>query len=138
MNTLLVEPKPATRPAGLRDYISPSRLNLWLKCPLAFKLRYVNGIRSPTTPALFLGKRVHQGLEIFYRHRQLGIQLEPDDVVRRMKESWDAVVADEEVTFKSTADAESLQKKEGDLVRAYLSHVPDDEPAPTIVETTLW
>jgi putative RecB family exonuclease len=137
MNTLLADPKPATRPAGVWDYISPSRLNLWLRCPLAFKLRYIDGIRSPTTPALFLGKRVHQGLEIFYRHRQLGIQLEPDDVVRRMDDSWDAVVADEEMTFKSIADMESLQKKEGDLVRAYLNHIPNDEPAPTIVETTL-
>ena len=137
MNTLLAEPKPATRPAGLRDYISPSRLNLWLKCPLAFKLRYVNGIRSPTTPALFLGKRVHQGLEIFYRHRQLGIQLEPGDVVRRMNDSWDTAVAEEDMTFNSTADAEALQAKERDLVQAYLNHVADGEPVPTIVETTL-
>ena len=137
MNTLLADPKPATRPAGVWDYISPSRLNLWLKCPLAFKLRYIDGIRSPTTPALFLGKRVHQGLEIFYHHRQLGIQLEPGDVVRRMNDSWDAAVADEEMTIKSTADAEALQGREGDLVRAYLHYVPDDEPLPTIVETPL-
>jgi len=137
MNTLLADPKPATRPAGVWDYISPSRLNLWLRCPLAFKLRYIDGVRSPTTPAMFLGKRVHQGLEIFYRHRQLGIQLEPGDVVRRMQQTWDAVVADEDMTFKSSTDAESLQSKEGDLVRAYLNHIPNDEPAPTIVETTL-
>jgi putative RecB family exonuclease len=137
MNTLLTDSKPATRPAGVWDYISPSRLNLWLKCPLAFKLRYIDGVRTPTTPALFLGKRVHHGLEIFYRHRQLGIQLEPGDVVRRMNDSWDAALADEEMTFNSTADAESLRAKEGDLVRAYLNHVPDDEPVPTIVETTL-
>jgi putative RecB family exonuclease len=137
MNTLLTDSKPATRPAGVWDYISPSRLNLWLKCPLAFKLRYIDGVRTPTTPALFLGKRVHHGLEIFYRHRQLGISLEPGDVVRRMNDSWDAALADEEMTFNSTADAESLRAKEGDLVRAYLHHVPDDEPVPTIVETTL-
>ena len=137
MNTLLADPKPATRPAGVWDYISPSRLNLWLRCPLAFKLRYIDGVRTPSTPNLFLGKRVHHGLEIFYRHRQLGIPLEPGDVVRRMNDSWDAAVADEEITFKSTADAEALRSKEGDLVRAYLNHVADDEPAPTIVETTL-
>jgi putative RecB family exonuclease len=121
----------------VRDYISPSRLNLWLKCPLAFKLRYLDGIRSPTTPALFLGKRVHQGLEIYYRHRQLGIHLESADVVRRMNDSWDAAVAEEGMTFTSTADAEALQAKERDLVQAYLNHVADDEPVPTIVETTL-
>lgn len=68
---------------------------------------------------MFLGKRVHQGLEIFYRHRQFGIQLEPDDVVRRMNDSWDAVVADEDVTFKSAADAESLKAKAGDLVAVF-------------------
>ena len=27
-----------TRQAGLGDYVSPSRLNLWLRCPLAFRL----------------------------------------------------------------------------------------------------
>ena len=137
MSTLLTAPKPATRPAGIWDYISPSRLNTWLKCPLAFKLRYVDGVRSPTTPSLFLGKRVHAGLEIFYRHRQLGIQLEPGDVVRRMGVTWDSDVCDEEMTFSSSAEEESLRTKESDLVRAYLDFIPEDEPAPLAVETTL-
>ena len=137
MSTLLTAPKPATRPAGVWDYISPSRLNTWLKCPLAFKLRYVDGVRSPTTPSLFLGRRTHRGLEIFYRHRQLGIQLEPGDVVRRMSVTWDSDVCDEEMTFSSSAEEESLRTKESDLVRAYLDFIPEDEPAPLVVETTL-
>jgi len=137
MSTLLTAPKPATRPAGVWDYISPSRLNTWLKCPLAFKLRYIDGIRSPTTPSLFLGRRTHRGLEIFYRHRQLGIQLEPGDVVRRMGVTWDSDVCDEEMTFSSSAEEESLRTKECDLVRAYLDFIPEDEPAPLVVETTL-
>ena len=37
------------------EYISPSRLNLWLKCPLAFKLKYIDGVTTPTTLSLFLG-----------------------------------------------------------------------------------
>jgi hypothetical protein len=76
-------------------------------------------------------------LEIFYHHRQLGIQMEPSDVVRRLSDSWDAAVSDDDMTFKSAADEEALRTKEVDLVLAYLAHVPDDEPAPTIVETTL-
>ena len=43
-------------------YISPSRLNCWLKCPLSFRLRYIEGIRTPTSPSLFLGKACHSGL----------------------------------------------------------------------------
>ena len=61
------------RPADVWAYISPSRLNLWLKCPLAFKLKYIDGIRQKTSPAFFLGKVVHAALECHYRHRQLGV-----------------------------------------------------------------
>ena len=37
-------------------YVSPSRLNCWLGCPLKFKLLYIDGLRQPTTPSLFLGR----------------------------------------------------------------------------------
>ena len=50
-----------TGDGDVRAYISPSRLNRWLRCPLAFKLQYVDGIRTPTTPNLFIGKQVHAG-----------------------------------------------------------------------------
>ncbi|MCH7726346.1 MAG: PD-(D/E)XK nuclease family protein, partial [Planctomycetes bacterium] len=103
----------------------------------AFKLRYIDGVRTPPTPSLFQGKRVHSGLETFYRHRQLGIQLEPADVIRRMNDSWDAAVADDGMSFNSTADEEVLKDKAGDLVGAYLNHVPSDEPVPILVETSL-
>ena len=33
------------RSTDVRAYISPSRLNLWLRCPLAFTLRLTNGFR---------------------------------------------------------------------------------------------
>ena len=51
---------------GLWDYVSPSRLGTWLSCPLKFRLKYVEGMQVPTSPNLFLGKRVHAGLEVFY------------------------------------------------------------------------
>lgn len=137
MNTLLAEPKPATRPAGVWDYVSASRLNLWLRCPLAFRLRYIDRVPSKTTPSLFTGKTVHRGLEIHYRHRQLGIRLEPADVIRRMQETWDTAVADDGMTFNSVADEEALKAKTGYLVGAYLNHVPSDEPVPVLVETSL-
>jgi len=60
MSTAVLHRTPAEqRAAGVWDYISPSRLNLWLRCPLAFRLRYIDGIRSPPSPAMFVGKRVH-------------------------------------------------------------------------------
>jgi hypothetical protein len=61
------------RQASVDSYVSASRLNLWLRCPLAWRLRYKDGICTPTSPSLFLGKVVHFGLEAAYRHRQLGV-----------------------------------------------------------------
>ena len=29
---------------GPRSYVSPTRLNFWLRCPLAFKLKYLDGV----------------------------------------------------------------------------------------------
>ena len=43
------------RSGGIWDYISPSRLSCWLACPLRFAIRYIDGIKTPTTPSLFIG-----------------------------------------------------------------------------------
>ena len=122
---------------GVRDYISPSRLNCWLSCPLKFKARYIDGIRSPTTPSLFLGKQVHAGLEHYYRHRQLGVTLNPEAVAKRMVDGWEAAVNEEAMTFKDEADEMKFKVQSVDLVAAYLAQVPQDEPRPLGVEVSM-
>ena len=88
-------------------YISASRLNCWLKCPLAFRLRYIDGIRTPPSPSLFLGKVLHAGLEAVYRHRQLGITLEADQVVQKMLDGWAKLIDEETVTFRFRSGREA-------------------------------
>ena len=73
------------RQGGPLAYISPSRLSCWLSCPLKWAFRYRDGLRTPTTAALFTGKAVHASLECYYRHRQLGVTLEADDVIQRSR-----------------------------------------------------
>ena len=126
-----------SRPNGVWDYISPSRLNLWLRCPLAYRLHYVEGIRTPTTPALFCGQRVHDSLEVHYRHRQLGIALDASGVVQRLVESWDDAVAAADLQFESADESQQLKQQAAGLVHAYLNHVGDQEPKPIAVETSL-
>ncbi|MGE3780785.1 MAG: PD-(D/E)XK nuclease family protein, partial [Pirellulaceae bacterium] len=55
--TITTSPPDTDRPNGVWDYISASRLNLWLRCPLAFRLRYIDGIVTPPTASLFLGQQ---------------------------------------------------------------------------------
>ena len=119
------------------SYVSPSRLNLWLKCGLAFKLRYLDGIRTPPTPALFLGKAVHGALERVYRHRQLGVTLSQQDVAQNLTKTWPELEAVEKIRFTDDAEATALRKQAVDLVTTYLAQLPDDEPKPLAVEATM-
>jgi hypothetical protein len=94
---------------------------------LKWKLRYLDGIRTPTTPALFVGKAVHAGLECYYRHLQLGVTLEADDVLRKMVESWATLVDEEKMDFDSPDDEQAMRQQVANLVRVYLDNVPKDE-----------
>ncbi len=125
------------RSTDVRAYISPSRLNIWLRCPLAFKLRYIDGIQSPPSKSMFVGKMVHAGLEVFYRHRQLGVTLPAGDVVQRMDACWEPLVAEDGLEFKDGAEEVKLRTQSAHLVSAYLAQLPANEPAPTTVETKL-
>ena len=61
------------RSTDVRAYISPSRLNIWLRCPLAFKLRYIDGIRSPPSKSMFVGKMVHSVHQMIVRLASVGL-----------------------------------------------------------------
>jgi putative RecB family exonuclease len=117
----------AERKEGSDAYVSASRLNLWLKCPLAWRLRYRDGIRTPTSPALLLGKFVHAGLEALYRHRQLGIQLDAEQVTGKMLDTWAKLLDEEEFVFDSVDEEQAMRQQGCDLVKAYLAYAPADE-----------
>ena len=126
-----------TQPADVRAYVSPSRLNLWLKCPLAFRLKYIDGIREPTTPALFLGKAVHASLESFYRHRHLGVSVTGEDLARKLLETWGELVDAETMVFETVAEEQTCQRQAVDLVATYLRAVSAGEPKPLAVEVSV-
>ena len=111
--------------------------NLWLKCPLAFRLRYVDGVKTPATPSMFVGKTVHSALECFYRHRQLDIRLQPAEVIQRLVAAWGEAAVAEAVAFESAADEEASREQAIDVVTAYLAQVPADELKPLAVEAAL-
>ncbi len=127
----------ASRQGSVWSYVSASRLNSWMVCPLKFKLHYLDGIKTPTTPSLFLGKCCHSMLEAVYRHRQLGVTLDLTDISRRLLESWAEMIDQEGMKFGSVADEQAMQKQAVDLVGAYLKAVPANEPRPLAVEAAL-
>ena len=122
---------------GVGDYVSPSRLTLWLRCPLAFKLRYVDGIETPPSPSQFLGRVVHAGLESWYRHRQLGFPLESADLCRRLDAWWEHAAGQDQVRFSTIAEEGGCRRQAVDLVRTYLDQLAPNEPTPLAVEKSV-
>ncbi len=132
----LVRGEPS-EPSDVCDYISPTRLNTWLQCPLKFKLHYIDRLKEPTSPSLFLGKRVHDGLAFFYRHLQNGDHLSADDVSRHIVASWDEAVAADEMEFASCDDEATLKRQAIELIEAYLDMRNDNEGLPRAVQCPL-
>lgn len=127
-------PGATERPGGLREYVSASRVNLWLKCLLAFKLKYVDGVPLLPTPNMFIGKRTHAALEIWYSCRQLGIPITAEQVLADLDATWDEHVAADGVAFADTREEQVCRQQTAALVGAYLAHIPPDEPRPRAVE----
>ena len=122
---------------GVWDYVSPTRLNLWLRCPFAFRLRYIDGIIPPPPPRLFLGKMVHFALELLYRHRQLGIELDLDAIASRLQDAWAEAREEDNVCFDSVAEENALKRQAVVLIGAYLRQVRDDDESAVAVEAHL-
>ena len=108
-------------------FVSPSRLDLWLRCPLAYKLKYIDSIKTPTTESRFLGQRVHAALATYYRNRMHDNPFGVRDCVNSMLGSWDAAVAEQRMKFACSSQQRQLQQQAAALIRAYLLHFPDED-----------
>jgi len=124
-------PSPEQR---VSDYISASRLNLWLRCPLAFRRRYIDGIETPTTPSLSVGKIVHDVLDGIYRCCMVGAITTADDVSQFVADAWNRAMQSEPCTFESAEQITKCQNQVADLVKAYLSETDIASETPLAVE----
>lgn len=62
-------------------YISPSQIETWETCPRKWGIRYIDGVRSPSSPAAELGTRCHDALEAWLKE---GIPPDPSTQVGRI------------------------------------------------------
>ncbi len=116
------------------NYVSPSRLNLWMKCPLAFRRRYIDGIESPSTPSLFVGKVVHGVLEHVYRCLDVETLATADDIPVFVEAAWNRTMQSEPCYFDDIESEIKSRNQVGDLVRTYLSEINVTEEKPIAVE----
>jgi len=116
------------------DYVSPSRLSLWLKCPLAFKRRYIDGWKTIPSPALFVGKVTHAVLAHVYRLRKAEQVCSPDALPQIVADGWKFAMENDPPYFEDTASEEKSRFQILDLATAYLTSTPIQKETPIAVE----
>ncbi|MGL6195481.1 MAG: PD-(D/E)XK nuclease family protein [Thermoguttaceae bacterium] len=123
---------------GIWSYISASRLNLWAKCPQAFKFRYIDGIKTPTNANLFLGKVVHAALEHYYRRRQLGQPVSEADTDSLVSQAWKDAEAEERVQWESAENSAKCKAQADSLIRTYIAEYANSEEKIVAMEASLY
>jgi len=118
----------------LLDYVSPSRLSLWMKCPLAFRKRYIDGYITAPSPALFVGKITHSVLAHIYRMRTAGQDCTADMLPMLIADAWNFGMETEPPFFENDAEEEKSRYQILDLVQTYLTTIPVQEEKPIAVE----
>ena len=134
MTTLLDFLRTAEPVGNVWDYVSASRLSLWMKCPLAFKRRYVDGIESAPSVSLFVGKVVHGVLEHVYRCRSVGTICTDADLDVFVPEVWTQTMLTEPCFFDDEAHEEKHRQQVRDLTAAYLREIDIEAEKPLAVE----
>ena len=70
-------------------HLSASSYSLWVTCPEAWRIRYLQGRKGPTSGAMFLGSRIDDALSLYYRrileHRE---RLELAQVKDAYRDLW--------------------------------------------------
>lgn len=118
----------------VRNYVSASKLNLWLRCPLAFRRRYIDGVPSSITPSLFFGRVVHDVLDGIYRCAMLGAYTTDGDVSDFVDDAWERAMDSEPCYFESDEKAAKAKSQVGDVIRTYLAEIDIAVEKPIAVE----
>lgn len=70
-------------------HLSVSKIEAYLKCPLAFKYRYIDKVPELTSPVLAAGSAFHAVVEHGLRERAAGRVPDPKDLDDRFEPAWD-------------------------------------------------
>ncbi|MDF1813141.1 MAG: PD-(D/E)XK nuclease family protein [Verrucomicrobiales bacterium] len=111
------------------QYISASRLKCWQECSLKWYFRYIEQIPTVTSPALLVGKVVHEVLQFWNLSRWRG----RDSSVKRMQQVFEACWA--QLCEESDMHWEPLEKEGKEKTKAWSilefyfqnTPIPEDE-----------
>jgi putative RecB family exonuclease len=91
----------------MKNHISVTQIKMFLRCPLQYKFRYIDGLKIPPAGAMVLGRSVHKGIEENYKQKKDSkIDLPLNKVLEIFSESFDRAQKEEEINWEEDTPAE--------------------------------
>lgn len=115
-------PAPPTPRRRRRSALSPSRAKDFRQCPLMFRLRVVDEVPEPPSPAALRGTLVHSVLEHLYDLEPA--ERTPEAALALLEREWPALRdkrPEVDAMFADSAEVEAWLGAARDLVRAYFA-----------------
>jgi putative RecB family exonuclease len=91
----------------MKNHISVTQIKMFLRCPLQYKFRYIDGIKMPPAGAMVLGRSVHKGIEENYKQKKDSkIDLPLNKVLEIFSDSFDRAQKEEEINWEEDTPAQ--------------------------------
>lgn len=103
-------------------YLSVSQIRTYLRCPRMYELQYIEGLRSPLTSFLLLGRSFHKAIETANRAKlEDGEILSVEEVQDTFSEAWDREKA--EVEWEEGEKEGEIKDNGLNMTAFYYEHV---------------
>lgn len=103
-----------------KRHLSPTQLNMFLRCPRQYEYRYIKGLKIPPSGAMVQGRVWHQTVELNYRQK---IDSDSDLALGEMQEffaeQFDVALKAEEVAFDEDEQPGKLKDQGVSIVAAH-------------------
>lgn len=94
-----------------KNYLSPSAIDMYLKCPKKYEYHYVLGISTPKTAALIKGSAIHKGIETYYNLRLEKVaDIKATEIADFAVEKLTEIATDNEVKLEGTEKDKSIKE----------------------------
>jgi putative RecB family exonuclease len=91
------------------DYLSSSRINLYLMCPLKYRFNYVDKLPKPfKSSALAFGSAVHSAINWYHKQEMNGNGVTLDKLCKIFDADWYVETSEKDIQFKGSESAVEL------------------------------
>ncbi len=108
----------------MRDYLSYSQLALYLECPLKYRFRYIDEIRTDgISSALVFGTAIHKTLALFYKGIMVNEAFSLANFLITFEEAWEDGCDGRNVVFKKDESFDFLLEQGRAILRVFAQEI---------------